>query len=376
MLEVARRHRQLDFGLGDRDVHPLAVMLDGDDVHALLGAQLQQLVQLARPVGDARADDEVAPRDREPVTHDRDEQRRVDVAAGEHDRDGAGTADLAREQRGDADRAGTLDDELRPLEQQHDRLADLLVGHVDHVVEQRVEDAHRQLAGLLHEDAVRDREARLAGLHADDAHVRLHRAQRGGDPGREPAAADRDEDGLGRLELLRQLEADRALAGDHDRILERMEERRAGLPGVRLRRVERLFERLSGLLELCAVVAARVDLRHRRVERHVDARAHSGLARGPGNRLAVVAGARRHDACGALLRVERRDPVDGAADLEGARPLEVLALQPHLAAGQARQRLRAVDRGDPRDAGDAPARLFYVTKRRRRSCRQFETPSP
>ena len=53
---------------------------------------------------------------------------------------------LPGEQRRDADRACALDDELRALEQQHDRLADLLVRDGDQVVEHVVEDAHRQLA--------------------------------------------------------------------------------------------------------------------------------------------------------------------------------------------------------------------------------------
>ena len=49
-------------------------------------------------------------------------------------------ADLPGEERGDADGAGALDEQLRPLEQQRDRLADLVVGHVDEVVEQPAED--------------------------------------------------------------------------------------------------------------------------------------------------------------------------------------------------------------------------------------------
>ena len=40
----------LDLGLGDRHVHPLAVVLDRDDVRVLLREQREQLDQLARPV--------------------------------------------------------------------------------------------------------------------------------------------------------------------------------------------------------------------------------------------------------------------------------------------------------------------------------------
>ena len=48
VLEVARSDRELDLRLGDGDVHALAMVLDRDDVHALLRAELQQLDQLAR----------------------------------------------------------------------------------------------------------------------------------------------------------------------------------------------------------------------------------------------------------------------------------------------------------------------------------------
>jgi hypothetical protein len=46
----------------------------------------------------------------------------------------------------DADRAGALDEELRPLEQERDRLADLFVGDLDDLVERLLEDPHRQCA--------------------------------------------------------------------------------------------------------------------------------------------------------------------------------------------------------------------------------------
>ena len=109
-----------------------------------------------------------------------------------------------------------------------------------------------------------------------------------------------------------------------------MDERGPVSSAYRLRRRKRVFEVSPASSSLRAVVLGRLDLRHRRVERDVDARADAGLARGPRHRLAVVAGARRDDAGGALLVVEQRDPVDRAADLECARALEVLGLQPDV----------------------------------------------
>ena len=134
--------------------------------------------------------------------------------------------------------------------------------------------------------------------------------------------------------LLGELEPDRPLARDHARVLERMDEGRIRLLDVRPCSRHRVLEAFALEHELGAVVLARLDLRHRRVERDVDARADARLARGPRHGLPVVACACRDDAGRALVRIEERDAVDRAADLERARALEVLRLQPDLAAGE------------------------------------------
>ena len=86
MLLVPREESRLDLRLGHWDFHPLPVMLDRDHVRALLGEEREQLAELTRPVGDSRADDEVATGEREPMTHDLNQQSWVDVAAGEQRR--------------------------------------------------------------------------------------------------------------------------------------------------------------------------------------------------------------------------------------------------------------------------------------------------
>ena len=115
-------------------------------------------------------------------------------------------------------------------------------------------------------------------------------------------------------------------------------------------------------LDLRPVVPGGVDLRHRRVLRHEDGGRDAGLARRPGDRLAVIARAGRDDAGGALLVGQRRDRVDGAADLERARALEVLGLQLHGPAGAPRERLGRVDRRDARDPGDPGPRRLEVSE--------------
>ena len=147
MLLVPGEERRLDLGLGHWDVHPLSVVLDRDHVRALLGEEREQLAQLPRPVGDSRADDEVAAGEREPVPHDLDQQGRVDVAAGEERGHRAGSADPPGEQGRDRCGARTLDDELDALEEQHDRLADLLVADGDDLVEEVLDERRRELPG-------------------------------------------------------------------------------------------------------------------------------------------------------------------------------------------------------------------------------------
>ena len=56
--------------------------------------------------------------------------------------DGAGATCSLHERR-DPDRAGTLDDELRPLQQQHDRVGDRVLVDLDHVVDQAARAAAR-----------------------------------------------------------------------------------------------------------------------------------------------------------------------------------------------------------------------------------------
>ena len=125
---------------------------------------------------------------------------------------------------------------------------------------------------------------------------------------------------------------------------------------------ERVLDVRAAQLDLGAVVARRVDLGHRRVLRHEDARVGADLARSPRDRLTVVAGARGDDARRPLVVAQRRDAVVRAAHLERAGALQVLGLQVHLAAGELRERLGAVDRRDARDAVEPRARLLDLRK--------------
>ena len=70
-----------------------------------------------------------------------------------------------------------------------------------------------------------------------------------------------------------------------------------------------------------------------------------------GDALAVVAGAGTHHAATALLGVEGRDEVVGAASLVGPADLEVLSLEEYGLADLAGQALAELERGTPHDRG-------------------------
>ena len=238
----------------------------------------------------------------------------IDVAAREQD-DGRAARrghDRAGEQRGDPDRAGSLDDQLGALEQHHHRLGDVVLADDDELVDPRLHERQHQSAGTLDRDPVGERRAatdldRLAALerghigraaldlHADHAYAGPRGLEHARDATDQPAAADRHDHGRDVLDVVEQLEPDRALAGDDLRVVERMHERRTGLgrpfAGARHAGVDGVAAEPDGSAE----ALDRGHLRQRCLGRHEDLAAEPTCARGVRQRLRVVAGAARHD---------------------------------------------------------------------------------
>ena len=154
---------------------------------------------------------------------------------------GRSACNLAGEPGRGGDRAGRLDGELRPLVEEPERVLDLLLGH-EHALEIAA-DLQRQPTGEGRAEAVGDRARldrdRLAALErrrgARGTAPARRRSPASGrrsrlDPGDEPAAADSDDDGVGVGRVLLDLESNRAGAGEHERVVERMDERRGRSP--------------------------------------------------------------------------------------------------------------------------------------------------
>ncbi len=182
---------------------------------------------------------------------------------------------------------------------------------------------------------------RELGLDADHAHVGPPCLQRSRETGDESAAADRHDHDVRNGAVLEDLERDRALPGDHRRLVERMDERPSGLGDQLVEAVERRRRALGLLVDRRSVAARRRDLQLVGALPHDDQRVDSLLARGPGDGLGVVAGGDRDHAVPLLLVGQLREPVERAAHLERARALEELRLEADVRSRAARRAWRS-----------------------------------
>ncbi len=287
MLGAARLERQLDAGLAHLQVDGLADVLDGEKIRARLRDRRQQRRQRPGTVGDD-GEHPQAPADRGLVAaREQRQQSGVDVATGEHDdrRAGGCRPREACGQRGDADRAGAFDDELRALHEQHHRLGGVLLADDDHIVDPARDERQREPSGALDRDAVRDRRGRVdrerrAGgkgcregrtrrdLYADDLDRGTGELDRPGEAGGEAASPDRHDHLRHVGHLFEDLEAERRLADDHVRIVEGMDEHRAGLDRPRARRGDAVVDALAAERDHPAVALHCRHLRDRRLGRH------------------------------------------------------------------------------------------------------------
>ena len=268
---------------------------------------------------------------------------------------------------GDTDGTGALDVELGSVHQQHHGVCDGVLVDRDDVVDPSLDERPGQHAGMLDGDPVGERHDRpgrrgVAGkwaaggcLHADDPDFGHQRLDGDGHATGETAAADRDDDATEIVEILDDLEAERALPGDDRRVVVWMAEPLAVAVGELLRRGDRFADRRSGLDHRRTVTAARFDLGDRRPGRDEDLARNAEVLGSERKRLGVVSGASRRDA-GLGRGPERRNLVHRPTDLERTGALQVLRLEhdgPAEVVGQHDRRDDWCVLGD--GAGDAPS---------------------
>ena len=136
-----------------------------------------------------------------------------------------------------------------------------------------------------------------------------------------------------------------------------------------LRRGDGVVEAVAREHDLGAVALRRLDLRGGRVLGHEDGRAHAGLARRPGDGLAVVAGARRDDAGRALgIRRGARCGCSAPRILKEPVRWRFSAFSQTGRPARRAERLRGDDRRRARDALEPLPRLVDLSECR--ACRR------
>jgi len=165
------------------------------------------------------------------------------------------------------------------------------------------------------------------GLDADDADIRAPGLYRHRDPGKQPTAAGRYQHFGNVGDLVEQFEAESALPGDDRVVVERGHEDAALATGDGLCLGAGIIERGAVDDDAGAKCAGGVDLGEGRRLGHDNGDGNAAGRAGEGDPLGVVAGAHGDEASAGGGGIELADEVEGAADLEGAGELEVLALE-------------------------------------------------
>ncbi len=164
--------------------------------------------------------------------------------------------------------------------------------------------------------------------------------------------------------LLGDLEPDGTLARHDVRVVERRHEH--GLSLLRDPRGDLLAALAVTIVfdDLGAECASVVELGARRIARHDDRCRHAEQPGGGRDSLRVVAGGVRDDAAPALRRVELRQAVIGAAELERSGVLKRFHLEQDPAAGDRIERRAGEERSAPRVTRKPALRRLDVCDRR------------
>ena len=193
-------------------------------------------------------------------------------------------------------------------------------------------------------------------IHADADHpdIRLDGLRGQHDPGRQPAARKRHQQHVEIGARLQHLQPDRALAGDHQRIVEGRDLGQPLLGHQSLRLGLGVVLALAGDPHLGTKCADALDLHPGHQRRHADHRADAARPCRVGHAAAMIAGRAAGDA--GRVRGQGGHGVHRAAQLEGADGLHVLELEQEILPGNAGHVGRGHHRGRVGDAADSPSR--------------------
>ncbi len=147
--------------------------------------------------------------------------------------------------------------------------------------------------------------------------------------------------------MLQDFSPDGPLPCDDERIVERMDERQAGLRDHQIAMGLRIGVAVADQHHIRPHRPHGVDLDLRRGLRHDDRRLQTELAGRVGDTLRMIAGAGCDDAARPFVLAQMRDLVVGAPKLEAENGLQVFALEEHLVRQPARQTRGGIERGLP-----------------------------
>ena len=190
-------------------------------------------------------------------------------------------------------------------------------------------------------------------LDADNPAVRLPLLHGVGHAADEPAAADGDHHLLHLRQLFQDFQADGALPGDDERVVEGVGEGIALLPAEALGLRRRVVIHAGDQHHLGAVAFRGLHLADGGPGGHADDGGDAQPGGGQGDALGVVPGGAGDDALLRLLRRQGSDFVEGSPELKGAGELQVLRLDVEVPA----QPGGGVEGGP---AGDALQRVLRV----------------
>lgn len=305
------------------------------------------------PIGDGNADPHLPLRLHQAAVDDPLQEVHVDVPAADDQHDflaleGLGIFLIESVERRQWDRARAFGDDARLFHQPQHREGDRFIRNRDRFIHHVLEQVEHLGMRDLHADPIREgdglidlRELALvegvdhgagpAGLPGHELHLGPKFLEHAAHASDEPSSADGAEDVVDVRQLLQQLEADGALAGDHARVFVGVDEDHGSLLHQLFGVLEAVFDRLAmqdhGGTERLGVL----NLRQRRAFGHDDGRLHAELPSGPGHTLRVVPRAHRQDTELALRGLEVVDHVGRSSHLERAHGEHVFQLQEHLA---------------------------------------------
>ena len=251
--------------------------------------------------------------------------------------------------------AGWLQDRAGVFKNILDRGAYLIGGNGDHAIHHLAGDCKAVLAHLAHGHAIgeqphllqphppacRQRAGHRIGIHglnANDLHLGPERLYIGPDAGNQATAAHRHVDHIRWLRTLAQdLQGDGALASDHVRVVEGVDEAEAPFSGESPGLAAGGVVVVAVQHHLGAAIQHRLHLHLGGGDRHHD---HGPAAQGlgpEGHSLGVIAGAGGNHAQRQLLGAEARHLVVGAPQLETEHRLQVFSFQQHPVGEAGRQ---------------------------------------